>query len=180
MKNIFIGLLFVFLNFDLNLGSMKISLMPDFVGYLLMIKGFDELAKESEFFEKVRPWSVFMACYTGVIFVLDFLGGSNLYQNFSFLLGIFNICISLFILYQIVKGVIDIEQKYGIILEGEKLKSLWTIMAILNILTYILLMFTIFTLLLLIILLVVHIIFLVAFNNSKNLYYSERDKFIHN
>lgn len=180
MKNIFIGLLFIFLNFDLNLGNMKIGLLPDFVGYFLMIKGFDELIKESEFFDKVRPWAAFMTCYTGIIYVLEFLGASNLLQGFSIILGIISMCISLFILYQIVSGVIDMEKKYQITLEGEKLKSLWTFMAISNVVVYILIFINVFAVFLAIILLIVHIIFLFAFNNTKNLYYMERDKFFHN
>jgi len=179
VKNIFIGLLFIFLNFNLNLGGMQIDLLPNFVGYLLMIKGIDELIKESEFFDKVRPWAVIMACYTGVIFFLDLIGVSYQLQGFSIILGIINMSISFFILYQIVSGIIDIEQKYGIILEGDKLKSLWSCMTIFDVLIYVSLFFPAFTVVLSIIAIIIHIIFLIAFNNSKNLYYNERDKFFH-
>lgn len=35
MRNIFIGFLFVFLDFNLSLGTSQIGLIPDFVGYIL-------------------------------------------------------------------------------------------------------------------------------------------------
>lgn len=179
MRNIFIGLLLIFLDFNLNLGNSTIGLIPDFIGYLYLIKGVDELIKESEFFDKVRPLAVFMSWYTGILYILDFLGLSKQLQGFSIILGLLNMCVSLYILYQIVNGVIDIEHKYGIMLEGEKLKSLWTFMVISNVLTYILLFVPAFALLLTIIALIIHIVFLIAFSNSKNLYYKERDKFFH-
>lgn len=179
MKNLFIGLLFVFLNFNLNLGGIQINLLPDFVGYLFMLKGIDELIKESEFFDKVRPWASIMACYTGIIFILNLLGISNQLHGFAIILGIINVSISLFILYQIVSGVFDIEQKYGIILEGSKLKSLWNVMTIFDVLISVLIFFNVFSVVLSIIAIIIHIIFLMAFNNSKNLYYNERDKFFH-
>lgn len=158
---------------------MQIDLLPNFVGYLLMMKGIDELIKESEFFDKVRPWAVFMACYSGVIFILDLLGISSQLQGFSIILGIINISITLYILYQIVSGVMDIEKKYGIFLDGDKLKDLWKFMSIFNVIIYFLMFFTTLAVVLMIITIITYIIFLITFNNSKNLYYNERDKFFH-
>ena len=36
-------MIFVFLDFDLNIGNSKIGLIPDFIGYIYMYKGAAEL-----------------------------------------------------------------------------------------------------------------------------------------
>lgn len=54
MRHLFWGLFFVTLDFDLSLGSVTLGLLPDFVGYYLLMKGMEELAEESGHFEKGR------------------------------------------------------------------------------------------------------------------------------
>ena len=39
MQNIFLGMLFAFLDININRGRTTIGLMPEFVGYILMVKG---------------------------------------------------------------------------------------------------------------------------------------------
>ena len=39
MQSLLVGLVFVFLDFSLQLGRVRIDLVPDFVGYLLICRG---------------------------------------------------------------------------------------------------------------------------------------------
>ena len=58
MRQIFWGMLFLFLDFNLNLGSSSIGLIPDFAGCIFLIRGLDALAGESVRFVQARPWAV--------------------------------------------------------------------------------------------------------------------------
>lgn len=57
MSNIFIGALFVFLNFTININGIKIGLIPDFIGYIIMVKGLAELENESPYFLKAKGFA---------------------------------------------------------------------------------------------------------------------------
>ena len=66
MNNIFIGFIFVFLDFNLDLGSSRIGLIPDFIGYVLIYQGLKELSGQSRRFSNaalIRSPSA-MAVYT--------------------------------------------------------------------------------------------------------------------
>lgn len=172
MKNIFIGFILIFLDFDLNLGSSKIGLIPDFAGYIIMISGLEEMARESALFIKVKPYVTGMAVYTGVLYLLDLVGISTSLGILSYVLALTSIAVSLYISYNIVMGVIDIEGKYNTFLNGSRLKSTWKLLAITNVLIFILFLIPIVAVICIILSFIVTICFLVDFNKSKNLYYN--------
>ena len=171
MGNLFIGFMLIFLDFNLNLGNSTIGLIPDFIGYIVMIKGLEQMDKESAFFMKIKPYVTGMAFYSTFLYLLDLLGVSISLGVLTYVLAIISTVISLYISYNIVMGVIDMEGKYNTYLNGNSLKSTWTLLAVFNILSFVTLMIPLISLISIIGSFIVAIIFLVAFNNSKNLYY---------
>jgi len=176
MKKIFIGLLLVFLDFNLTLNNSVIGLIPDFVGYIVMIKGLEEMTEESPLFPKVRPFAIGMAVYTGILYALDLFGIAVSDDVLSFLLAVVSMAVSLYISYNLVMGVRDMEDRYATGLNGEQLKSRWMIVAVFSIAGLVaLLVPTTLSIILLIGMLIVYILFLVAFSRSKNLYEAMKD-----
>ena len=171
MGNLFIGFMLIFLDFNLNLGNSTIGLIPDFIGYIVMIKGLEQMDKESAFFMKIKPYVTGMAFYSTFLYLLDLLGVSISLGVLTYVLAIISTVISLYISYNIVMGVIDMEGKYNTYLNGNSLKSTWTLLAVFNVLSFVTLMIPLISLISIIGSFIVAIIFLVAFNNSKNLYY---------
>ena len=170
MRNIFIGFLFVFLDFNLTLGTSQIGLIPDFVGYILVFQGLAELENMSLRFTKARPFSLGMAVYTGLLYVLAVLGiGTN--DILSFVLGLISTLISLYISYNIVMGIKEIEASSGRFLNAQGLYSSWTLLAILSLIVYLLFIIPILNVLCIVAGLITGIVFLVSFNKTKNLYY---------
>lgn len=171
MKRIFIAFLLIFLDFNLNLDNLQIGLIPDFVGYIVMINGLVEMADESPQFIRVKPFATGMAIYTGILYFMDLAGISASLGALSYVLGIVSLAISLYISYCIVMGVKEMEVKYNTDLNGDGVKSMWTIMAILSVISYILVFVPALAFFCLLATIIMAICFLVAFNNSKNLYY---------
>ncbi|NLL00695.1 MAG: hypothetical protein GX271_08565 [Clostridiales bacterium] len=173
MRNILIGFILIFLDFNLKLGNSTIGLIPDFIGYIVMIRGLEEMIEESTLFMKIKPVVVGMAVYSGVLYFFDLVGISTSLGVLIYVLALTSTAISLSISYNIVMGVIDMEGKYNILLNGDSLKFTWTIMLVLNIICFVLSLIppTAIGIICIIATLVVSICFLVAFNNSKNLYY---------
>lgn len=172
MKNIFIGFIFIFLDFHLNIGNSKIGLIPDFIGYIVMINGLVEMAGESTRFMKVKPYASGMAVYSGILYLLDLMGVSMSLGALTYIFAIISTVISLYISYNIVMGVIDVEGNHSIFLNGERLKSTWTFIAVLDVLSFVLLLIPPAAFICIILSFIAAICFLIAFNNSKNLYYN--------
>lgn len=171
MSNIFIGFLLVFLDVTINAGRSTIGLIPDFLGYILMAKGLVEMAEESPLFMKVKPFATFMIVYTGILYFCDLLGISISLGIFSYLLGIVSTVISLYISYNIVMGVRDMEENYNAVLNGDSLKSTWTTLAVFSVITYALILVPVLNIICLIVAFIVAVVFLISFNRAKNLYY---------
>lgn len=171
MKNIFTGFLLIFLDFNLNLGNSQIGLIPDFVGYIVMINGLVEMAKESSLFMEVKPYASGMAVYTGILYLIDLTGISASLGALSYILAIVSTLISLYISYNIVMGVKEVEGKYNVFLNGDSLKYTWKLLAVFNVVTFVFLLAPAIATVCIIVSIIVAICFLVAFNKSKNMYY---------
>lgn len=178
MQNIFYGMLLIFIDVSFNVGSAKIGLIPDFLGYMLMIKGINEISSESDKFIKAKLYMKLMVVYTLCWYIGDLLGISNhINELLSIVLGIIAMIVSLYIRYSIIAGIVDIEKKCKYNLNTQTLYSVWKAYAIFSILACVALLIPIVGFIIVIISAVINIYFLVAFDNSKNLYYEFK---IHN
>ena len=189
MRNIFIGMILVFLNFDITLGSSKIGLIPSFIGYAYMYFGVLELSEYSHKFVKIAPVIKVMAIYTGFMYLIDLLGFSASFEIpfgfgsfldvgvplefilLSVLLGLISTFASLFISYEIIQGIKDIESVKMKDLNSGQLLSTWKILVVFSLLTYVLLIIPELAIICIIVIVIVDIYYLFVFNKSKNLYY---------
>ncbi|MFA9381058.1 MAG: hypothetical protein ACERKO_08360 [Acetanaerobacterium sp.] len=171
MKAILIGFLLIFLDFNLNLGNSQIGLIPDFIGYIVMINGLIEMAEESQLFMKVKPYAIGMAVYTGILYFMDLIGISVSLGALSYILAIASTIFSLYISYSIVMGIKEMEGTYNTLLNADSLKSTWTLLAVFNIVTFISLLIPALAVVCIIASFIIAICFLVSFNRSKILYY---------
>ena len=170
MKNIFIGFLLIFLDFNLNLGGSTLEVLPDFIGYIFMVNGLAEMVGESTQFIKVKPYASGMAVFTGILYLLDLFGISALLGVFVYILAIVAIAVSLYISYCIVIGVQEMELNRHTFLDGGNLKSAWNYLAVYSASTLLAMLIPSFAIIIVIFGYIVVICFLVAFNKSKNLY----------
>lgn len=170
MRNIFIGFLLVFLDFNIDINTCRIGLIPDFIGYIVMINGLKEMVHESRCFEKVKPFAVGMCVYSGFLYVLDLLGTSAALGWLGVLLGIVSLIVSLYISYTIIKGIAEAETNHNADLNSTSLKNTWILMAIFHAASYVSAFVPALSIICILISLVVAIIFLVQFNRSKKLY----------
>lgn len=172
MKKIFTGLIFVFLSFSLTIGdSVIIDFIPDFIGYILIFQGLNQLSGESYKFVKMKPYAMGMVLYTGILYAMDLLGiSANLNVEVNLVLGAISTVLELFILYNIVMGIHDIELNRNYFLNASQLKTYWKVMTVFSVITYIMLFLPSLLIISALIEFVAAVCFLTAFNKSKNLY----------
>ena len=141
MKSIFISLFFIFLDFSINFGNMRIGLLPTFVGYLLLYRGLKTIYTESPHFAKMQPFSMGMAVYNGLLYILDFLGMSLWLGYIGVFLSFVSMVLGLYILYEVIQGVMEMERTNEVDFYGERLKTTWTVLLIGQFTTFVLLLF---------------------------------------
>lgn len=172
MNNIFIGMLFVFLDFNIDFGTTRVGLIPDFIGYILVAQGLAELTAGNDRFSRVRPVAIGMAVYTALLYVLDLFGMLLTSEPLlMFLLGL-AIILSLYVSYGVVMGINDLEAALEQDLSARSLYTAWTVLAVLTLAVYMLSLLPVLSLVCIIAGFVVGIAFLVMLNRTKNLYYN--------
>lgn len=170
MRKLFIGMIFVFLDFTINLNTARIGLIPDFVGYIIMMQGLSELSEQSDRFINIRPFVLGMAVYSGALYLFDLLGITASAGIGSWLLGLISTGISLYISYSIVMGVMDIEQSQMRDLNGAKLLQVWKAYAIVSAAVFLLYLIPVLNILTILVGFAMGIYFLVVFHKTKELY----------
>ena len=136
MKDLFIGMTLVLLDVNFSVQGHSFDVLPDFIGYYLMLRELEQLAAHSNYFRKAYPWAKGMAIFSLVIYVVNALAVTIRDQFWSFCLGFAAQAIGLLIGYWIVSGVRELERKRRWRLDGEKLFHLWLYMAVVTVITY--------------------------------------------
>ena len=125
MKWLFWGFFFIYLSFELNVNRHSLNILPDFVGYLLLLRGTELLDRESRDFSRVRPFAVGMAVYAAVLWVGQLLGVTADTDWIARALRIVSLVVSLYVSRLLVRGVQEMEGRRGAELNGKMLLACW-------------------------------------------------------
>lgn len=125
MRKLFFGFLLMFLSFDLELNGHSLDVLPDFAGYILLLRGMEELEAESGLFAGARPFAVGMAVYTAILWVGELLAVTPESGWLTELLGLAAMVVALYIAWVLVQGVLDIQSRRGAALGGERVYQWW-------------------------------------------------------
>jgi len=121
MKKLFLGFLFIYLNFDLSFNQFTLNVFPDFVGYIFLLQGVKELDAESSLFRGIRPFATGMVVYTAILWVGKLMGLTAGGNWVATLLELISTAVSLYISWVLIQGVLDMEQHHGADLNGKTL-----------------------------------------------------------
>lgn len=127
MKKLFWGIFFIYLNFNLDLSGHQLNLLPDFVGYILLILGMQDLAGESAFFKKAKPFAIGMTVYSALVWVGALLGFAMEGVMFE-LLSLAALLVSLYISWLLICGILEMEAQQEADWGGKTLRSRWKLL----------------------------------------------------
>lgn len=173
MKLIFWGLFFLFFDFNLNFGSSSISVLPEFVGYALILKGMKQV--ECGAYLTARPWVCAGIIYSAIVWVLNCLGimaQLTTMAVFAILFAVAGSLLKLGVVYWITKGVCELEESLEYNLYGKSLKTAWIVLLVWIVLVQVtsLLAMAAFALIALIASMIFMIYYLVCFHKSRKAY----------
>lgn len=127
MNRLFWGLFFVVLDVKLNLGSAKVGLLPDFIGWFLLMKGMEALAEENRYFDRGRHWAFGLTLVHLVLYGADLLNPSGMNGVALWLLELAAFCAGMYALGKMIRGIRRMEEDHGWDLQCEKLRAMWMI-----------------------------------------------------
>ena len=118
MKLIFWGLLLDFLDFNLTLNGFSIDILPDFVGWLLVLFGARRMREENERFARMQPAAgVLFAVYLLSFLLQPFgsidLGGSLPAAALVLAVNLVFVALYAYVLWQLVRAMQEMEERYG-------------------------------------------------------------------
>lgn len=136
MNCLFWGLFLILIDVNLNIGSLRLEILPDFIGFFLMMRGMESLAGENRYFDRGRHLA-FGLCVASVLIALADLMDLSLTAlvGLSFL-GLIVVIGQIVLLGQLIKGIKEMEESHGWELESGSLRSIWLIFAVLSVLCH--------------------------------------------
>lgn len=170
MKKIFVGFIFVLLNFTIDIGVVKIGLIPNFVGYFLILKGIGDLRENAQYFTWTHPTSAFFTVYSLVIYILDLTGVLVKNTILSTISGVMSTIAAVLMMYLIVNGMCRLEKEKRVFLDAEYLKKIWMVICLIDVTLYISLLAPSLIVIFMFASLVATIVFLVTFYQSMGKY----------
>ncbi len=125
MNSIFFGLLLVILDFNIYLEVTTIGILPDFVGYILIIIGFTYLSDINKYFQIGAKVSIACAIISFIHYILAMFGVMMNLSYFAFGFDILLFILLAITLYLLTKAITEIENEYDHYLYGDMLSVVW-------------------------------------------------------
>ena len=167
MKYFFIGMIFIFLNFNLTFNGHIIGLLPGFVGYYFVIEGIKSFNGEIPAFEKIKQLCTIMIAVYAVVYALDLLAVSLGFLGV--VIGFAMLAANLYMSFHLTEGFLYIEKTKLIDLGAADLREKWKLFCIMMCATTVLIYVPLVNIIAVIANAVFSILFLVQFNKTKNL-----------
>lgn len=130
MNRLFWGLLLCLLDYDVTVGSMVIGLLPDFLGFYLMMKGLEQLAGENRFFDRGRHIAFGLAVAALILYAADLMDPGVMGRVLLWAAELIVMVVQLVLIRMIITGILWVERDHAVELKGGLLKSLWSILIV--------------------------------------------------
>lgn len=130
MNRLFWGLVFVLLDWKVKLGSAAVELLPDFVGFYMVMKGMESLSGESARFDRGRHLAFGLAVFSAVLFAADLMDPDTMTKVWLWVLGLAALVLTLVLVRMAVRGIRDMGR------DTQRLDTMWMILAVLQSICY--------------------------------------------
>ena len=131
MFQFFLGSIFILLDFNVQLGqTISIGLLPATVGYVLLAVGLKKMRFYCPRYKKLDLYVVLMIFYSLALYCFDLFGITNELGAMGTLLSAISFAYCVFILYQLICGIQEMESMYSVKLNSYTLKTNWLLVAL--------------------------------------------------
>lgn len=177
MDKLFWGFFLLFLNFNLNFNGAVLELLPDWLGFVLLLLACRELLAESELFQKPQPLCIALAIYDGIWWLLDLMGITANLGVVSWILGLAATCLNLYVTMLIVDAITNTEMRRNYDLSAAYLRKVWKVVAVSTVAANVLMVVPVVAVVCILVAAVAGIVFLVAVHRTRKAYRNMRYEF---
>lgn len=137
MIKLALGMLFILMNFSLDIGELSINILPEFVGYLLILSAVDKLKTKSAYFDKMSGLLFFMAMYKIADYIVSMLNvNAGMIATVFFYGGIVATILGLIIQYRVFCGIDEIAYNDDVRVKTGRIFVLYKINVVITVLAY--------------------------------------------
>lgn len=133
MGYVFWGMAFVLLDLHLDIGDRTVGLLPDWLGYWWLAKGFSSLEEEWDGFRKGRVPLLVLAAYSAVLYVMDLAALSVRGEALLWGLGLVAAVAVIAVTRLVCQGVCRLEEIRSCGMQDEKLRNFWIYLAVMQV-----------------------------------------------
>ncbi|MBQ9845091.1 MAG: hypothetical protein IJO54_03290 [Oscillospiraceae bacterium] len=166
MENFFIGMIFIFLNFNFTVSNHVVGLIPTFVGYIFVKRGINEFEGKVPAFAKIENFSKIMIAVSIVIYIMDFLA-VNIGAMY-FVVSVVMMAANIYTSFNITEGILWLEENKNVNILGSDLRRMWKISIIALCASTVTVFIPLLNIIAVLAYFVCCALFLVAFNKTKN------------
>ena len=124
MGTFLMGLIFLYV----DIRVYTVSILPAFVGYLLLLSGMRSVPS-CRSFEQGCPDAVIGAIYSGIVWLMSLLGMEP--TGFAALvMALISLALQMLLTYRLSRGMEELENTTGLALESDKLMTAWALLLI--------------------------------------------------
>lgn len=138
MIKLAIGMLFILMNFALDIGDLSINILPEFVGYGLILSAVDKLKVKSSYFDKMSGVLFFMLMYKIADYIMTMLNvNAGMLATVFFYGGIITTIIGFIIQFRVFCGIDEITYNDDVRVRMGRIFVLFKVEVVLAVLAYI-------------------------------------------
>lgn len=138
MIKLAVGMLFILMNFALDIGDLSINILPEFVGYYLILSAVDKLKVKSAYFDKMSGVLFFMLVYKIADYIVSMLNiNAGTVATVFFYGGIITTVIGLIIQFRVFCGIDEIAYNDDVRVRMGRIFVLFRIEVVLAALAYV-------------------------------------------
>lgn len=124
MGTFLVGLIFLYV----DIRVYTVSVLPAFVGYLLLLAGMRSVPS-CRSFEQGCPDAVIGAVYSGIVWLMGLLG-MELTGFAALVMGLISLVLQMLVTYRLSRGMEEMENTTGLAMESDKLMTAWIILMV--------------------------------------------------
>ena len=176
MKKIFWGLLLNIFSVNISLGLGNIDLLPDFLGFYFLLKGFEEIHPVNASIFKVYEIIKIAFIFSVFTFAFELFGIFTMMGSVvSAFFTLIDTGLLIYIVYKFIDDFKHIETENKVELNTKKLEQFWNIYTcciVIAIIAGMIPNYPIISIPILVVTIVIAVVFLCEFNKTKNAYLS--------
>lgn len=139
MTKMLLGIVLIALELTVTVKDIHlIGILPDFVGYLLLVFGMKEVSNQTDYYASNRKFTFWIGVFSLMVYIMNLSGYTATGAFEPLLMQLLIIILEPISLFRIVKGIRKMEQDYELKMCSTALFVFWALMTVFSVLTFVL------------------------------------------